>query len=69
MRERRLLESFDYHGVLRRGYALVWNGDGEKLVPRGGALQPEDRIEIQFADARADASVVRVRPEGTEEGS
>jgi exodeoxyribonuclease VII large subunit len=69
MRERRLLESFDYHGVLRRGYALVWNGGGGRLVSRGGALQPEERIEIQFADARADASVVRVRPEKTEEGT
>jgi hypothetical protein len=47
----------------------VWSGDGERrLVARGTALRPEDPIEIQFQDARADASVVRVR-EKAEEGA
>ena len=69
-RDQRLLASYDYRGVLRRGYALVWSASGERrLVPRGGTLRAEDPIEIQFADARADASVHRVRPEKTEETS
>jgi exodeoxyribonuclease VII large subunit len=67
-RDRRLLASYDYRGVLRRGYALVWSAAGEHLVPRGSALRPEESIEIQFADGRADAQVVRVRPETPEEG-
>lgn len=68
-RDLRLLASYDYRGVLRRGYALVWSGAGEHLVPRGSALRPEDAIEIQFADGRADAQVVRVRPETPEEAT
>ena len=67
-RDQRLLASYDYRGVLRRGYALVWSASGERrLVPRGRALRAEEPIEIQFADARADASVRGVRPEKAEE--
>lgn len=69
-RDGRLLASYDYRGVLRRGYALVWSGgDGRRLVPRGGTLRAEDAIEIQFQDARADARVTRVRPETPKEGT
>jgi exodeoxyribonuclease VII large subunit len=54
-----LLRSYDYHGVLRRGYALVWSRDGAVLVPRAAGLRPEDVIEVQFEDARAEARVTR----------
>jgi exonuclease VII large subunit len=53
------LRSYDYHGVLRRGYALVWSRGGAALVPRAAGLRPEDVIEVQFEDARAEARVTR----------
>ncbi len=63
-----LLSSYDYRSVLRRGYALVWSGDGARLIPRGTALQPSMEIEVMFQDARARAEVKRVTPAAVEEG-
>lgn len=63
----RLLASYDYRGVLRRGYALVWTEDGARLVNRGGDLRPEQAIRVQFHDARAGATVTRVEPSPEEE--
>ncbi len=63
----RLLGSYDYRGVLRRGYALVWSGDGARLIQRGVALRPEEMVEVQFQDARAGVRVVRVEPAASEE--
>jgi exodeoxyribonuclease VII large subunit len=60
----RLLESFDHHRVLERGYALVWSENGETLRKRGAVLRPGDPIEVQFFDARAAARVTEVTPEG-----
>ena len=62
----RLLGSYDYRGVLRRGYALVWSGDGERLIARGESLRPDDDVSVQFQDARALARIRRVErvPEG-----
>jgi exodeoxyribonuclease VII large subunit len=54
-----LLRSYDYRGVLRRGYALVWNEGGEHLLPRAAGIRPESVIEVQFDDARAEARVTR----------
>lgn len=65
----RLLDSYDTKGVLRRGYALVWSADGDRLIQRGRGLRPEETLEIQFQDARAEARVVRVRPTATEEST
>ncbi len=61
--EKRLLDSFDHHRVLERGYALVWTEDGARLLKRGSGLRPSDAIEVQFFDARAGALVTRVAPE------
>jgi len=58
----RLLSSYDYRGVLRRGYALVWTEDGARLVNRGRALRPDQSIRVQFHDARATAQVTSVDP-------
>ena len=55
----RLLDSFDHHRVLERGYALVWSEDG-RLRKRGTDLRAEDPIEVQFFDARAAARVTEV---------
>jgi exodeoxyribonuclease VII large subunit len=54
-----LLRAYDFHGVLRRGYALVWTAGGERLVQRAEGLRPEATIEVQFEDARAEARVTR----------
>ena len=56
----RLLESFDHHRVLERGYALVWSESGEMLRKRGSELRPGDPIEVQFFDARAGARITEV---------
>ncbi|HZE18995.1 MAG TPA: exodeoxyribonuclease VII large subunit [Candidatus Angelobacter sp.] len=61
--QERLLDSFDHHRVLERGYALVWTEDQGKLLKRGSGLSPSDTIEVQFFDARAGARVTRVAPE------
>ena len=63
----RLLASYDYRGVLRRGYALVWNEEGARLVNRGRNLRPGEGIRVQFDDARAQARVTRVDPSSEEE--
>jgi exodeoxyribonuclease VII large subunit len=65
----RLLASYDYRGVLRRGYALVWSEDGSRLIQRGLALKPEEMVEVQFQDARAGVRVVRVEPAASKEKS
>jgi exodeoxyribonuclease VII large subunit len=65
----RLLESYDYRGVLRRGYALVWTEDRERLVNRGAVLRPDQAIQVQFQDARARATVTRVDAAPEEEAS
>lgn len=65
----RLFQSYDYRGVLRRGYALVWTEDRERLVNRGAALRPDQAIQVQFQDARARATVTRVDPAPEEETS
>ena len=54
-----LLRSYDYRGVLRRGYALVWSEGGAQLVPRAAGLRPDALLEVQFEDARAEARVTR----------
>ena len=55
-----LLRSYDYHGVLRRGYALVWASETGSLVQRAENLRPDAVIEVQFDDARAEARVTRL---------
>lgn len=57
----RLLDSFDHHRVLERGYALVWRESGQTLLKRGTGLLPSDPIEVQFFDARALARVTEVK--------
>ena len=67
---RRLLESFDYKGVLKRGYALVWTEkaeDRDRLVNRARALRSGASIQVQFADGAARAQVTGVNPAPEEE--
>jgi len=64
-----LLASYDYHGVLRRGYALVWREGGMGLIQRGRELESQESVEIQFDDARAAARILEIRPAEAKEGS
>jgi exodeoxyribonuclease VII large subunit len=64
--QRRLLDSFDHHQVLERGYALVWSEGGGTLRKRGAELRPGDAIQVQFLDARAGARVTEVEVTGKE---
>ena len=66
--EARLLDSFDHHKVLERGYALVWSEEGARLLKRGAGVHSGDSIEVQFFDARAGAKVTKVVPEKPEPG-
>ena len=62
---RRLLESFDYKGVLRRGYALVWTERADKkdrLVNRVRDLRSGAPIQVEFADGAARAQVTETAP-------
>lgn len=64
-----LLCSYDYRGVLRRGYALVWAAGGGSLVQRAEKLRPDAMIEVEFEDARAEARVTRAPLPAREETS
>lgn len=66
--QERLLDSFDHHRVLERGYALVWGEEGARLLKRGAGVHSGDSIEVQFFDARAGAKVTKVVPERPEPG-
>ena len=46
-----LLDALSYHAVLARGFALVRDAAG-RAVRAAAAVQPGDRLEIQFADGR-----------------
>ena len=64
-----LLASYDYHGVLRRGYALVWREGRQKLIQRGRELEPQETVEVQFEDTRAAARILEIRPADAKEGA
>lgn len=64
-----LLASYDYHGVLRRGYALVWREGRQALVQRGREIAAQETVEIQFEDAQAAARILEIRSTGAKEGS
>ncbi|ARP99962.1 exodeoxyribonuclease VII large subunit [Pseudorhodoplanes sinuspersici] len=50
-----LLKAFSYHGVLRRGFALVRDADGLPLRA-ASSVGAGARIEIEFADGRVGAT-------------
>jgi exodeoxyribonuclease VII large subunit len=54
----RSLVHLDPRAVLERGYSLVHDGAG-RLVRRGAALTPGDRVDITFAEGAAQARVER----------
>ena len=52
----KLLESYSFHSVLNRGFALVRDQDGQPVLTAGGA-RSGDTLSIEFADGRVGARV------------
>lgn len=52
----KLLESYSYHGVLKRGYAVVRDAEG-KPVRTAAGQNAGDALDIEFADGRLGAVV------------
>jgi exodeoxyribonuclease VII large subunit len=52
----KLLESYSFHSVLNRGFALVRDQDGQPVLAAAGA-HAGDAISIDFADGRVGARV------------
>jgi exodeoxyribonuclease VII large subunit len=52
----KLLESYSFHSVLNRGFALVRDQDGQPVLAASG-LRSGDTIGIEFADGRVGAKV------------
>jgi exodeoxyribonuclease VII large subunit len=55
-----LLASLSYQSILKRGYALVRDGDG-RAVRSAAIVKPGDRLDIELADGRVGASAGEVR--------
>jgi exodeoxyribonuclease VII large subunit len=56
-----MLASLSYQSVLRRGFALVRDAEGRAVRSVTG-LAHGDRIAVELADGRADASIMAVDP-------
>ena len=54
----KLLESYSYHGVLKRGYAVVRDAEG-KPVRTAAGQNAGDVLDIEFADGRLGAVVAQ----------
>jgi exodeoxyribonuclease VII large subunit len=52
----KLLESYSFHSVLNRGFALVRDQDGQPVLAAAG-LSAGDSLGIEFADGRVSAKI------------
>ena len=52
----KLLESYSFHSVLKRGFALVRDQDGQPVLTASDT-QAGDTLGIEFADGRIGAKV------------
>jgi exodeoxyribonuclease VII large subunit len=52
----KLLESYSFHSVLNRGFALVRDQDGQPVLAAAGT-RSGDTLNIEFADGRIGAKV------------
>jgi exodeoxyribonuclease VII large subunit len=57
----KLLESYSFHSVLNRGFALVRDQDGHPVLAAAGA-RSGDTLSIEFADGRIGARVTEGAP-------
>lgn len=53
------LAALSPHATLERGYSIARSADG-RIIHRAGQLSPGDRLELQFAQGRANATVDKV---------
>jgi exodeoxyribonuclease VII large subunit len=53
------LEALSPLGVLARGYALVWDASGARLLRSAGAVQPGDAVSVRLHDGGFQATVTR----------
>ena len=60
-----MLASLSYQSVLRRGFALVRDAEGRAVRSVAG-LAHGDRIAVELADGRADASITSIESTSTE---
>jgi exodeoxyribonuclease VII large subunit len=51
-----LLESLSFEQVLERGYVVVYDGAGQPIT-RGGQLQYDDAVALQFSDVNVNANI------------
>jgi exodeoxyribonuclease VII large subunit len=51
----KLFGTLNHKGVLERGYALVWDADGQPVRSRDGVADGQP-LALEFADGRADAT-------------
>ncbi len=58
---RQLLEAFNPNAALARGYALVRQAGGGKLIRSASGLKVDQRLDIRFHDGSADAVVTGTR--------
>jgi exodeoxyribonuclease VII large subunit len=56
----KLLVTLSYQSVLQRGFALVRDADG-RAVRSASAVQPGDRLDLEFHDGRVEAEVRNAR--------
>jgi exodeoxyribonuclease VII large subunit len=55
----KLLGTLSYQSVLQRGFALVRDADG-RAVRSASAVQPGDRLDLEFGDGRVEAEALNV---------
>jgi exodeoxyribonuclease VII large subunit len=53
------LDSLSPLGVLARGYALVWDASGRRLLRRAGDARPGDRLRVRLHDGTLGVTVTR----------
>jgi exodeoxyribonuclease VII large subunit len=51
------LEALSPLGVLARGYALVWDASGRRLVRRAGEVAPGDALQVRLHEGRLTVNV------------
>ena len=57
IRSAKLLESYSFHSVLNRGFALVRDQDGQPVLAAAGTARRPDTISIEFGDGEVGARV------------
>lgn len=65
----RQLDALSPLKVMSRGYSLIYDETGKKLVKSLNQVQPGDLVKIKVTDGELDAQVWGIRPEGENDGT